>query len=43
MYQRAMDEMLKGIDYAYATMDDLLIAVRDVTHYDSPGDNALRC
>ena len=29
MYQRAMDEMLEGIDHAYAIMDDILIARRD--------------
>ena len=35
MYQRAMDEMLEGIDHAYAIMDDILIAGRDITHHDS--------
>ena len=35
MYQRAMDDMLEGIEYAYAIMDDILIAGRDVTHHDA--------
>ena len=35
MYQRAMDEMLEGIDHAYAIMDDILVAGRDISHYDS--------
>ena len=29
MYQRAMDEMLEGIDHAYAIMDDILISHHD--------------
>ena len=35
MYQRAMDEMLEGIDHAYAIMDDILIAGRDIPHHNS--------
>ena len=35
MYQRAMDEMLEGIDHALAIMDDILIAGRDTAHHDS--------
>ena len=35
MYQRAMDEMLEGIDHAFAMMDDILIAGRDTAHHDS--------
>ncbi|CAB4027032.1 Hypothetical predicted protein [Paramuricea clavata] len=35
MYQRAMDDMLEGIEYAYAIMDDILIAGRDVAHHDA--------
>ena len=35
MYQRAMDEMLEGIDHAYAIMDDILVAARDISHHDS--------
>ena len=35
MYQRAMDEMLEGIDHAYAIIDDMLVAERDITHHDS--------
>ncbi|CAB4030793.1 Retrovirus-related Pol poly from transposon [Paramuricea clavata] len=35
MYQRAMDDMLEGIKYAYAIMDDILIAGRDVAHHDA--------
>ena len=35
MYQRAMDEMLEGIDHAYAIMDDILVAGRDISHHDS--------
>ena len=34
MYQRAMDEMLEGIDHAFAIMDDILIAGRDIAHHD---------
>ena len=30
-----MNEMLKGIDHAYAIMDDILITGRNVAHYDS--------
>ena len=32
MYQRAMNEMLEGIDHAYAIMDDILVAGRDIAH-----------
>ena len=35
MYQRAMDEMLEGLDHAYAIMDDTLVAGRDISHHDS--------
>ena len=35
MYQRAMDEMLEGIDHAYAIMDDILVAGGDISHHDS--------
>ena len=35
MYQRTMNEMLEGIDHAYATMDDILITGRNVAHHDS--------
>ena len=35
MYQRAMDEMLEGLDHAYAIMDDILVAGRDISHHDS--------
>ena len=35
MYQRAMDEMLEGIDHAYTIMDDILIAGRDIAHHNS--------
>ena len=36
MYQRAMDEMLKGIDHPYAIMDDILVAgCGDISHHDS--------
>ena len=35
MYQRAMDEMLEGLDHAYAIMDDILVARRDISHHDS--------
>ena len=35
MYQRAMDEMLEGIDHAFAIMDDILITGRDTAHHDS--------
>ena len=35
MYQRAMEEMLQGIDHAYAIVDDKLVAGRDTSHHDS--------
>ena len=35
MYQRAMDDMLEGIDHAHAVMDDILIAGRDIAHHDA--------
>ncbi len=35
MYQRAMDEMLEGIEYAHAIMDDILVAARDIAHHDA--------
>ena len=34
LYQRAMNEMLEDIDHAYAIMDDILIAGRDIAHHD---------
>ena len=30
MYQRALDDMLDGIEYAHAVMDDILVAGRDI-------------
>jgi len=35
IYQRIMDEMLKGIDGAYAIIDDILIAGDDIAHHDA--------
>ena len=35
MYQRTMNEMLEGIDHAYAIVDDILITGRNVAHHDS--------
>ena len=35
MYQRAMDDMLEGIDHAHAVMDDILVAGRDIAHHDA--------
>ena len=35
MYQRAMDDMLEGIEYAHAIMDDILVAGRDKAHHDA--------
>ena len=35
MYQRAMNEMLEGIDHAYAIMDDILVAGWDIAHHDA--------
>ena len=35
MYQRAMDEMLGGIDHAYAMINDILITGRNIAHHDS--------
>ena len=34
MYQRTMNEMLEGIDHAYAIMDDILVTGRNVAHHD---------
>ena len=34
LYQRAIDEMLEDIDKAYAIMDYILIAGRDIAHHD---------
>ena len=34
-YQRAMNEMLEGIDHGYTIFDDILIAGHNVTHHDS--------
>ena len=33
--ERTMDEMLEGIDHAYAIMDVILVAGRDISHHDS--------
>ena len=35
MYQRAMDEMLEGIEYAHAKKNDILVAGRDIQHHDA--------
>ena len=35
MYQRAMDDMLEGIDHAHAVMDDVLVAECDIAHHDA--------
>ena len=35
MYQRAMNEMLEGIAHAYAIMDDILVAGRDIAIHDA--------
>ena len=35
MYQRAMNEMLEGIDHAYAIMDDIPVAGRDIAFHDA--------
>ena len=35
MYQRTMNEMLEGINHAYAIVDDILITGRNVAHHDS--------
>ena len=35
MYQRTMDEILEGIDHAYAVMDDILVAGRNIDHHDA--------
>ena len=43
MYQRAMNEMLEGIDHAYAIMDDILVAGRDISHHDSVLEKVLFC
>ena len=34
VYQRIMDEMLENIDGAFAIMDDVLVAGRDLAHHD---------
>ena len=34
IYQRIMDEMLAGVEGAFAIIDDILIAGRDVSHHD---------
>ena len=31
--------MLEGIDHAYAIMDDILVAERDISHHDSVLEN----
>ena len=43
MYQRAMGEILEGIDYAYAITDDMLVAGRDISHHDSVLEEVLYC
>ena len=35
LYQRAMDEMVEGIEYAHSIMDDILVAGRDIAHHDA--------
>ena len=40
-YQRAMHEMLEGIDHAFAIMDDILIAGRDIIHHDAVPEKVL--
>ncbi len=35
MYQRAMDEMLEGIEYAHAIMNGILVAGRHIAHHDA--------
>ena len=34
MYQRTMNEMLEGINHAYAIMDDILITGHNLAHHD---------
>ena len=34
IYQRIMDQMLEGVNGAYAIIDDILIAGRDVHEHD---------
>ena len=43
MYQRAMGEILEGIDYAYTITDDMLVAGRDISHHDSVLEEVLYC
>ena len=33
MYQRAMDEIMRGIHHAYAIMNVILIAGRNIAHH----------
>ena len=40
-YQRAMDEMLEGLDHAFAIMDDILIVGRDIVHHDAVPEKVL--
>ena len=35
VHERAMDEMLEGIDHSYAIINDILVAGHDIAHYDS--------
>ena len=41
-YQKAIDEMLKGIDHAFAIMDDIMITGRDIIHHDAVPEKVLR-
>ena len=35
MYQKAMDDMLEGVDHAHAVIDYILVAGRDIDHHGS--------
>ena len=41
MYHRVVDEMLEGMDHAFATMVDILIAGRDIAYHDSVFEKVL--
>ena len=43
MYQRAMVDMLEGIDRAHAVIDDILVAGRDIAHHDAALNEVLDC
>lgn len=36
-----MDEMLEGLDHAFAIMDDILIVGRDIFHHDAVPEKVL--